>query len=70
MILINFISHCINHKCKSPCGLKVLFGEIDQNEFRITWSHVNTDYEVTLHRSEILPQSEISNQYEFTSGLF
>ena len=32
-------------------------------------SHVNADNEVTLHRSEILPQSEISKRFEFTSGL-
>ena len=31
--------------------------------------HVNSDKEVTSHRSEILAQSEITNRFEFTSGL-
>ena len=31
--------------------------------------HVNADKEVTSHRSDILPQSQISNRFEFTSGL-
>ena len=30
---------------------------------------MNADNEVTSHRSEILPRSEISNRFEFTSGL-
>ena len=32
-------------------------------------THVDANNEVTLHQSEILPRSEISNQFEFTSGL-
>ena len=31
----------------------------------LTWTSVN----VTLHRREVLPRSEISNWFEFTSGL-
>ena len=30
---------------------------------------MNADSEVTSHRSEILSRSEISNRFEFTSGL-
>ena len=33
------------------------------------WGHVNADKEVTLHRCEILPQSEISSRFEFISRL-
>ena len=40
-----------------------------QSEFRFARSHVNADNEVTLQQSEILPRSEISNRFEFTSGL-
>ena len=39
------------------------------SEFHYVRSHVNADNEVTSHRSEILPQNEISNRLEFTSGL-
>ena len=42
---------------------------LHQNDFHYAWSHVNADNEVTWHWSEILPQSEISNQFELTSGL-
>ena len=37
-----------------------------RSDFHSAWSHVNADNEVTLHRSEILPRSEISNRFEFT----
>ena len=42
---------------------------LHQSEFHCARSHVNADNEVTSHPSEILPPSEISNQFEFTSGL-
>ena len=42
---------------------------LHRSEFHDARSHVNADNEVTSHRSEILPQSEISNRFEFTSGL-
>ena len=42
---------------------------LQQSEFHYAQSHVNVDYEVTSHWSEILPWSEISNQFEFTSHL-
>ena len=42
---------------------------LHRSEFHSPQSHVNADNEVTSHRSEILPQSEISNRFEFTSGL-
>ena len=38
-------------------------------EFHYARSHVNADGEVTSHRSKNLPRSEISNWFEFTSGL-
>ena len=42
---------------------------LHRSEFHFTWTHVNVNNEVTLHQSEILPRSEISNRFEFTSGL-
>ena len=42
---------------------------LHQSEFHFAWSHMNDDNEITLHRVEISPQKEISNQFEFTSGL-
>ena len=39
------------------------------SEFHYARSHVNSDNEVTAHRSEILPRSEISNRFGFTSDL-
>ena len=38
-------------------------------KFHYVRSHVNAEDEVTLHRSEILLRIEISNWFEFTSGL-
>ena len=34
-----------------------------------TRPHVNANNEVTFQRTEILPRSEISNRFEFISGL-
>ena len=42
---------------------------LHQSEFHPAQSHVNADNEVTSHWCEILSQSEISNRFEFTSGL-
>ena len=42
---------------------------LHRKDFHFAWTHVNANNEVTLHRSEILPWSEISNQFELTSGL-
>ena len=42
---------------------------MQQSEFHYTQSYVSADNEVNSHRSEILPQSEMSNQFEFTLGL-
>ena len=42
---------------------------LHQSEFHFALTHVNANDEVTLHRSEIFPRSEISNRFEFTSGL-
>ena len=54
---------------KTHCDLKFQFGQFDRSEFHSARSHVNADNEVTSHRSEILSRSEISNRFEFTSGL-
>ena len=76
MIMRNFVSlRAFTVYMKTRCGLKFHFGQFCQGEictevsFTTPESHVNADNEVTLHRSEILPQSEISNRFEFTSGL-
>ena len=46
------------------------FGQIDCSEICTeVWSHVNYNKKVSLHQSEILPQNEISNWFEFTLGL-
>ena len=42
---------------------------LHRSEFHFAWSHMNADNEVTLHQSEDLPRSEISNRFEFTSGI-
>ena len=42
---------------------------LHRSEFHYARSHVNADNEVSSHGSEILPRSEISNRFEFTSGL-
>ena len=40
-----------------------------RSEFHFAWTHVNANNEVTLHQSEILPQGETSDRFEFASGL-
>ena len=42
---------------------------LHRSAFHLAWTHVIADNEVTLHRSEISPVSEISNRFDFTSGL-
>ena len=42
---------------------------LQRSEFHFPRSHVNADIEVSSHRSEVLPRSEIWNRFEFTSGL-
>ena len=42
---------------------------LHKSEFHYAQSHLIAYNEVTSHRSEILPRSEVSNQFEFTSGL-
>ena len=42
---------------------------LHRSEFHFAWTHVNTNDEVALHQSENLPQSEISDWFEFTPGL-
>ena len=39
---------------------------LHQSQFNFAWGHVNVDKQVTLHQIEIIPQSEISKQFEFT----
>ena len=57
------------HTWKTHCGLKFHFNQTNQSEFQLARTHVNANNEVTLHQSETLPQSEISNWFEFTLGL-
>ena len=71
MILRNFISLrafpvYMENSLRFEIWLK---WNLHQSEFHYAQSHVNADNEVTLYRSEILPRSEISNRFEFTSGL-
>ena len=42
---------------------------LHRSEFQFARSHVKADNEVTSHQSEILSLSEISNRFEFISGL-
>ena len=39
------------------------------SKLHFAWTYVNSNNEANLHQSEILPQSEISNQFEFILGL-
>ena len=50
-------------------GKLTMVWNLHWSEFHYAWSHVNSDNEVTSHQSEILPWSEISNQFDFTLGL-
>ena len=43
--------------------------EFHQSEFHFTQTQVNANNEVTLQWSEVLPWSEVSEKFEFTSGL-
>ena len=54
---------------KTHSGLKFHFDQFDRSEFHSVRIHVKADNEVTSHQSGILSQSEISNQFELTSGL-
>ena len=76
MILHNFISlRPFTVYMKNSLRFEILLRSIWQkwnlrrSEFYYAQSHVNADNEVTSHRSEILPRSEISNRFEFISGL-
>ena len=42
---------------------------LHRSEFQFAWTHMNVNKKITLHRSEILPGSEILNRFKFTSGL-
>ena len=76
MILHNFISLlAFTVKMENSLWFKISLRSIwpkwnlHQSEFHHAQNHVNADNEVTPHGSEILSQSEISNQFEFTLGL-
>ena len=76
MILRNFISLraftvYMENSLRFEISLRSVWlkWNLHQSELHFARSHVNANNEVTLHRSEISPQSEISNQFEFTSGL-
>ena len=42
---------------------------LHKSEFPFAWGYASADKKVTLYQSVILPQSEISNQFEFTLGI-
>ena len=70
MILRNFISLqafivYIENSLRFEILLRSNWPEwnLHRSEFHFFRSHVNADNEVTLHRSEILPQSEISDRF-------
>ena len=76
MILRNFISlRAFTVYMESSLGFEISLRAIwpkwnlHRNKFHYVRSHVNADNEVTSHRIEILPRSEISNRFELTSGL-
>ena len=76
MILRNFISLRVftvymENSLRFEISLRSIWPKWNshRSEFRYARSHVNADNKVTSHRSEILPRSEISNQFEFTLGL-
>ena len=76
MILRNFISLraftvYMENSLRFEISLRSIWPKwnLHWSEFHSARSHVNADNEVTLHQSEILSRSEISNGFEFTSGL-
>ena len=76
MILRNFISLravtvYMENSLRFEISLRSIWPKwnLHQSEFHFAWTHVNANNEVTLHRSEIFTRSEISNRFEFTSGL-
>ena len=76
MILRNFVSlRVFTLYMENSLRSEIHFGQIDRSEilhrseFHYTRSYMNADNEVTSHQREILPRSEISNWFEFTSGL-
>ena len=71
MILRNFISlRAFTVYMENSLWFEIsLRSNLHRSEFHYAQSHVNADNEVTSHRSEILLRSEISNRFEFTSGL-
>ena len=76
MILRNFISLWVftvdmENSLRFESLLQSIWMEwkLHRSEFRYARSHLNADNEVTSHQFEILPQSEISNPFEFNSGL-
>ena len=67
MIQLSFITdiYCLHGKLTAVWK----FTSVNLTQFNFAWSHVNVDNEVTLNQSEILPWSEISKRFAFTSGL-
>ena len=62
MILPNFISLGVftvymENSLRFEISLRL---NLHRSQFHLTWTHVNANNEVTIHRGEILPQSEIS----------
>ena len=76
MILCNFISlRAFNVYMENSWWFEISLWSnwqkqnLQQSEFHFARTHANASNEVTLHQSEILPQSEISDRFEFISGL-
>ena len=64
MILCNFISlWAFTVYMIMLLRFEISMWNLHQSEFHFAWSHMNADNEVTLHRVEISPQKEISNQF-------
>ena len=73
MILGNFISlRAFTDYMENPLRFEISIWpkwNLHRSDFHYARGHVNADNKVTSHQSEILPRSEISNRFEFTSGL-
>ena len=76
MILHDFISLCaFTVYMENSLQFEILLWSIwpkwnlNRHEYHYAQSHVNADNEVPSHQSEILLRSEISDRFEFTSGL-
>ena len=61
--------YCVHGKLTAVWLVKLTEVKFAPKWVSLRLKHVNANNEVTLHQSEILPWSEISNRFDFTSGL-